>query len=149
MIRALLATGTFAILVLVLACTSAPSGDSGPSGTCPLPSGSFTETFETLDSGTSCPPQLPQTLTLDGSESFLEPAPGSGIPGGVTECATDVDTSTCTFSASCTTSLDSGTALVVFTAVTFDGDTGHGRRSVEPNTCSTDVCVYQVTITKN
>lgn len=140
---------TSAACALGLACQSNPSGPSGPSSTCPLPSGMFTETFSTVDSGAACPPQPDETLTLNGSESFLEPAMGSEIPGGVTDCATDVDTATCTYSASCTTTVDSGTAQIVLTSVTFDGDTAHGRRTVAANSCDTNVCVYAVTITRN
>ena len=130
------------------ACQSNPS-PSGPSGTCPLPSGTFTERFSTVDSGAACPAQPDQTLTLNGSESFLEPTNGEGVEGGTTDCVTDVDTSTCNYSANCTTTVDSGTALVVQTSVTFQGDTAHGIRSVVPNSCSTDVCLYDVTITRS
>jgi hypothetical protein len=138
-----------ALFLFGVACQTNPSPSTGTSSICPLPSGNFTESFSTVDSGAACPPQPDQTLVLNGSESFLEPTNGEGVDGGDTTCATDVDTATCTYSANCTTSVEAGTALVVLTSVTFEGDTAHGRRTVTPNTCSPDVCLYDVTITRS
>jgi len=81
----------FALLLFTAACQTTPSPGAGASATCPLPSGTFTESFSTVDSGAACPPQPDQTLRLNGSESFLEPTNGEGVEGGTTDCVTDVD----------------------------------------------------------
>jgi hypothetical protein len=139
---------TLLVCALLLACNGSTIINQGPSGSCPLPSGTFTEHFVTVDAGAQCPPQPDQTVVLDGTESFLTPDPDAGIAGGVTHCTTEVGASTCTYSANCVTDVDGGTALVVQTSVTFSGDTAHGTQLIEPNSCSPDVCQYQVTIAK-
>jgi hypothetical protein len=151
--RALLAATVPLALVgwLGLACQSTPTDTGG--STCPIPSGTFTERF-TVEYDAACPPLPDQTLTLDGTTSFTATPSGAeadaGDAGdGITQCMTDVDSTTCTFSSNCTTTVDGGTTQVVFTAITFDGDVGAGRVTIEPNTCSTTSCSYAIAITKS
>jgi hypothetical protein len=144
--RALLAAPVVVIVLAGLACVTTTTPNTGPSGSCPLPTGTFTEHFTSPDAG-GCPDLPDRVLTLDGSSSFTTMGVDDDA-GGVTSCTTDVDPATCTYNSSCTTTVDGGTAQVVTAAVTFDGDSAKGREVIEPNTCSTDICTYGITITK-
>jgi hypothetical protein len=136
------------LLLFASACQSATSGGGGTGPSCALPSGSFIERFSGDDSGAGCPTLSDRTFVLDGTESPGDALGNTDAGYGLTRCATDVDPSSCAYSANCTTTVDGGTALVVFTTVTFDGDSARGEQTMEPNTCSTDTCTYAITITK-
>jgi hypothetical protein len=126
-----------------------PAADGGPTASCSLPDGTYSESFTLATMGLGC-------ASLD-DVTFSVPyaAPGVANPYGQIEaadaggtCSVTQDTSTCTTSTTCTSTVG-GHQQIINVEISVHGDFANGTLTIQtddPN--SPPRCMWNTTATK-
>ena len=135
--------------LLLLACGGSASGDDSE-GSCSISAGTYTQHFVTEPGGTSCPSIPDQTLTV-ASNQTVTGGGGSGPAERAPGCTSNLDSSTCTSSTSCTNTAG-GLTTTISLAVTYNGASSSGKETMKSIDSTGKVlsnCTYDITMTKN
>jgi hypothetical protein len=135
--------------VAACACSSATHDDtSGDAERCSLAAGTYTLHFEAENAGTACPPIPPQTMNVKDGESFVG---STSLPAGVAPgCTAATDTSTCTITESCTSSLR-GVKTTIELELVYSTTEITGKETITKTAAvgpSRSTCSYDISTTR-
>jgi hypothetical protein len=133
------------------------AADGSALRTCTIPAGTYTQHFTVGSGGIDCPSIADQTIIVSSDESITgsEITMGGGDFGladaGGPGCTNGADSSSCTFTTTCTTTA-SGVTSQVSTSFTFNGDSATGEETLKSTDSTGNVlssCNYDVAMTKH
>jgi hypothetical protein len=143
----------------LFACGGATStGEGAQDGsalrTCTIPAGTYSETFTLGAGGIHCPGLPAQTITIAENEAITgnEVTTGNGSFGlfdAGSDCTNGADSSTCTFTTSCTTATN-GSSSSTSISLTFNDDSATGQESTKSTDSAGNVlssCNYDIAVT--